>query len=53
LLDVSVAQTYLFLDAGEAARRAHQTREKALAIFPALTRKIDLTIARAEASGAQ
>ncbi len=47
LLDVSLAQAYVWLDADESARRAQAVRAKANVLYPALVRKIDLTIANA------
>ncbi len=53
LLDVSQAQTHVWIDADESARQAWAARERASSIFPSLLRKIDLTIANAAAMGAR
>jgi len=50
LLDVSLAQCYLWLDPDEALSRAEAARERARGLYPALLRKSALTIARATAA---
>lgn len=47
LLDVSLAQAYLWLDPDESARQAREAYQRALVIYPSLARKCELTIAQA------
>lgn len=47
LLDVSLAQSHLWLDADESARLAEATKARARAYFPALLHKSELAIAAA------
>lgn len=49
LLDVSEAQAYLWLDAGESARLAQAARARAQLAYPSLESKIELTLAQAAA----
>jgi hypothetical protein len=48
LLDVSLAQTYLWVDADEAARLARLLYHRALSIYPSLMSKCEQTIAQAQ-----